>query len=77
MSHTSTRLTNNYVKIFAKSFVLEEQHLKANFVNICGKDGLTNFWISWEKLMDQTSDWPERQKEDRASSAAVSSVVEK
>ena len=43
LKHTSTRLTNNYVKILAKSNVLEEQHLKANFeVNICGKDGLTN-----------------------------------
>ena len=46
-------------------------------MNICDKDGLTNLWISLEKLMDQTSDWPERQKEDRASSAAVSSVVER
>ena len=52
--------------------------LKANFeVNIRGKDGLTNLWISLEKWMDQTSGRPERQKEDRASSAAVSSVVEK
>ena len=40
LKHTSTRLTNNYVKILAKSDVLEEQRLKANFVNICDKDGL-------------------------------------
>ena len=57
--------------------IFEEQRLKANFVNICDKDGLANLRISLEKLMDQTSDWPERQKEDTASAAAVSSVVEK
>ena len=42
LKYTSTRLTNNYVKILAKSGVFEKQHLKANFVNICDKDGLTN-----------------------------------
>ena len=41
-SNISTRLTNNYVKILAKSDVLEEQRLEANCVNICDKDGLTN-----------------------------------
>ena len=42
LKHTSTRLTNNYVKILANSGVFEEQRLKANFVNICDKDGRTN-----------------------------------
>ena len=49
--------------------------MKANFeVNICDKVGLTNIF---GKMNGQTSDRPERQKEDRASSAAVLSVVEK
>ena len=42
LKHISTRLTNNYVKILAKSGVFEEQRFKANFMNICDKDGLTN-----------------------------------
>ena len=35
LKHISTRLTNKYVKILAKSDVLEEQRLEANCVNIC------------------------------------------
>ena len=43
LKHTNTRLTDKYVRILAKSDVLEEQRLRANFeVNICDKDGLTN-----------------------------------